>query len=338
MEWSWASSALFSFTVSSFLLSLILSISCGLTAISNMTYNTQQFRKCTNSSEWITLTVTPRDPALVCADRLQQMLLCYNHHDDDADVMPLRWLSVEFSLGLWSFTRWEKSALLVSLLWTANREEKTADIAEMSHKFGWWSSSRPGDEAYCVCGFSSEPGLMKYYNTAEFPSHCEYISASNKFLQNVALCSNVGGASECKCVKVIDGSCENESEECVWWVYYPAGLSDHSVLIDGVLCVWVGDTLCVWEARCLFQCTCKPWTRHLVLLWERSTRGLEVTVCESKVLTAEQPEHKNWLFNIVPLKIALTHRIALRHQVIDPVCGEGIVHSWSLSWASFAIR
>lgn len=151
MEWSWASSALFSFTVSSFLLSLILSISCGLTAISNMTYNIQQFRKCTNSSEWITLTVTPRDPALVCADRLQQMLLCYNHHDDDADVMPLRWLSVEFSLGLWSFTRWEKSGLLVSLLWTANREEKTADIAEMSHKFGWWSSSRPGDEAYCVC-------------------------------------------------------------------------------------------------------------------------------------------------------------------------------------------
>lgn len=63
-----------------------------------------------------------------------------------------------------------------------------------------------------------------------------YISASNKFLQNVALCSNVGSASECKCVKVIDGSCENESEECVWWVYYPAGLSDHSVLIDGVLC------------------------------------------------------------------------------------------------------
>lgn len=61
-------------------------------------------------------------------------------------------------------------------------------------------------------------------------------------------------------------------------------------------------------------------------------------VCESKVLTAELPEHKNWLFNIVPLKIALTHRIALRHQVIDPVCGEGIVHSWSLSWASFAIR
>lgn len=133
----------------------------------------------------------PRDPALVCADRLQQMLLCYNHHDDDADVMPLRWLSVEFSLGLWSFTRWEKSALLVSLLWTANREEKTADIAEMSHKFGWWSSSRPGDEAYCVCvwiqlGAWAEPGLMKYYNTAEFPSHCEYISASNKFLQKTA--------------------------------------------------------------------------------------------------------------------------------------------------------
>lgn len=40
-------------------------------------------------------------------------------------------------------------------------------------------------------------------------------------------------------MKVIDGTCENESEECVccvWWVYYPAGLSDHSVLIDGVLC------------------------------------------------------------------------------------------------------
>lgn len=122
-----------------------------------------------------------RDPELVCADRLQQMLLGYNHHDDDADVLPLRWLSVEFSLGLSPCTRWEKSALLVSLLWTANREEKTADIAEMSHKFGLWSSSRPGDEAYCVCGFSSDPGLMKYYNTAEFPSHCEYISGLELF-------------------------------------------------------------------------------------------------------------------------------------------------------------
>lgn len=279
----------------------------------------------------------PRDPALVCADRLQQMLLCYNHHDDDADVMPLRWLSVEFSLGLWSFTRWEKSALLVSLLWTANREEKTADIAEMSHKFGWWSSSRPGDEAYCVCvwiqlgAWADEILQHRGVPLALWIHFC----FKQVFTKN---CSNVGSASECKCVKVIDESCENESEECVWWVYYPAGLSDHSVLIDGVLCAWAGDTLCVWEARCLFQCACKPWTRHLVLLWERSTRGLEVTVCESKVLTAEQPEHKNWLFNIVPLKIALTHRIALRHQVIDPVCGEGIVHSWSLSWASFAIR
>lgn len=282
----------------------------------------------------------PRDPALVCADRLQQMLLCYNHHDDDADVMPLRWLSVEFSLGLWSFTRWEKSALLVSLLWTANREEKTADIAEMSHKFGWWSSSRPGDEAYCVCvdsarslGWAWADEILQHRGVplALWIHFC----FKQVFTKN---CSNVGSASECKCVKVIDESCENESEECVWWVYYPAGLSDHSVLIDGVLCAWAGDTLCVWEARCLFQCACKPWTRHLVLLWERSTRGLEVTVCESKVLTAEQPEHKNWLFNIVPLKIALTHRIALRHQVIDPVCGEGIVHSWSLSWASFAIR
>lgn len=283
----------------------------------------------------------PRDPALVCADRLQQMLLCYNHHDDDADVMPLRWLSVEFSLGLWSFTRWEKSALLVyGELLTGRRKRLTLQkchinlageaapgratrpivCVDSARSLGWWNITTPRSSPRTVNTFLG------------------YISASNKFLQNVALCSNVGSASECKCVKVIDGSCENESEECVWWVYYPAGLSDHSVLIDGVLCAWAGDTLCVWEARCLFQCACKPWTRHLVLLWERSTRGLEVTVCESKVLTAEQPEHKNWLFNIVPLKIALTHRIALRHQVIDPVCGEGIVHSWSLSWASFAIR
>lgn len=193
----------------------------------------------------------PRDPALVCADRLQQMLLCYNHHDDDADVMPLRWLSVEFSLGLWSFTRWEKSALLVSLLWTANREEKTADIAEMSHKFGWWSSSRPGDEAYCVCVDSARSlGWWNITTPRSSPrtvnTFLGYISASNKFLQNVALCSNVGSASECKCVKVIDESCENESEECVWWVYYPAGLSDHSVLIDGVL---ERGTPCVFGRR-----------------------------------------------------------------------------------------
>lgn len=135
----------------------------------------------------------PRDPALVCADRLQQMLLCYNHHDDDADVMPLRWLSVEFSLGLWSFTRWEKSALLVSLLWTANREEKTADIAEMSHKFGWWSSSRPGDEAYCVCVCVDSARSLGWWNITTPRSSPRtvntflgYISASNKFLQKTA--------------------------------------------------------------------------------------------------------------------------------------------------------
>lgn len=87
-------------------------------------------------------------------------------------------------------------------------------------------------------GAWAEPGLMKYYNTAEFPSHCEYISGLHFCFKQVFTknCSNVGSASECKCVKVIDESCENESEECVWWVYYPAGLSDHSVLIDGVLC------------------------------------------------------------------------------------------------------
>lgn len=184
----------------------------------------------------------PRDPALVCADRLQQMLLCYNHHDDDADVMPLRWLSVEFSLGLWSFTRWEKSALLVSLLWTANREEKTADIAEMSHKFGWWSSSRPGDEAYCVCGFSSEPGLMKYYNTAEFPSHCEYISGLHFcFKQVFTKCRAMLKCGQCIGVQM----CESD-----WWVMWEWV---RGVCLVGLLPCWPVRPLCAdwWCALCL---------------------------------------------------------------------------------------
>lgn len=181
----------------------------------------------------------PRDPALVCADRLQQMLLCYNHHDDDADVMPLRWLSVEFSLGLWSFTRWEKSALLVSLLWTANREEKTADIAEMSHKFGWWSSSRPGDEAYCVCGFSSEPGLsLGWWNITTPRSSPRTV---NTFLLQTSFYKKLLKCGQCIGVQM----CESD-----WWVMWEWV---RGVCLVGLLPCWPVRPLCAdwWCALCL---------------------------------------------------------------------------------------
>lgn len=107
-------------------------------------------------------------------------------------------------------------------------------------------------------------------------------------------------------------------------VYYPAGLSDHSVLIgrvcrtetviDAVLRVQARDTLCQREPRCPFQGFSHWCTSWLVSLRERSTRGLEVTVCESRVLTAERPEHKYWLSNIVPLKAALAQWILVWHR------------------------
>lgn len=186
----------------------------------------------------------PRDPALVCADRLQQMLLCYNHHDDDADVMPLRWLSVEFSLGLWSFTRWEKSALLVSLLWTANREEKTADIAEMSHKFGWWSSSRPGDEAYCVCVDSARS--LGWAWADEILQHrgvplALWIHFWVTFLLQTSFYKKLLKCGQCIGVQM----CESD-----WWVMWEWV---RGVCLVGLLPCWPVRPLCAdwWCALCL---------------------------------------------------------------------------------------
>lgn len=186
----------------------------------------------------------PRDPALVCADRLQQMLLCYNHHDDDADVMPLRWLSVEFSLGLWSFTRWEKSALLVSLLWTANREEKTADIAEMSHKFGWWSSSRLGDEAYCVCVDSARS--LGWAWADEILQHrgvplALWIHFWVTFLLQTSFYKKLLKCGQCIGVQM----CESD-----WWVMWEWV---RGVCLVGLLPCWPVRPLCAdwWCALCL---------------------------------------------------------------------------------------